>query len=353
MENNETFENLVENAFCFLDKSLEEFAQHQPKYSAINFYAAIELFLKARLLHEDWKLILSDPNPISRKEFDQGNFVSVNLSKAHKCLKSMKQGLTNDEYKCFSELGNHRNRIVHFFHLDQFDSQEIQNIVAEQCLAWYYLHPILAKKWEDIFEKYKNQISKYNDKMQEQHQYRLTEKFGQLKSTIFGKKKAGIKFHKCPSCKREALEENGDELPVLKCKCLVCSLEINGVQITCTACNSQQKLIGQPEHQCTSSSCSSSFTDEDVKKILLAWHVVKQDDSDDGYEANCGECQGELSVALLPSGKWMCSSCFVQFEQDDINQCDCCNALTTETLRDSFWTGCEHCEGESRRLGDK
>ena len=46
---------LTENSIDFLTEAIDGF-QVQPKYSIIHFYTAVELFLKARLLHEHWSL---------------------------------------------------------------------------------------------------------------------------------------------------------------------------------------------------------------------------------------------------------------------------------------------------------
>ena len=53
------FERLVENALDFLVCAIEEF-QVAPKYSVIHFSAAVELFLKARLMAEHWSLVVMD-----------------------------------------------------------------------------------------------------------------------------------------------------------------------------------------------------------------------------------------------------------------------------------------------------
>ena len=52
------FNRLVENAFDFLFKAISEI-EGQPKYSVIHFYAAVELFVKARLMKEHWSLVIS------------------------------------------------------------------------------------------------------------------------------------------------------------------------------------------------------------------------------------------------------------------------------------------------------
>ncbi|MBN1293095.1 MAG: hypothetical protein JXB48_14745, partial [Candidatus Latescibacteria bacterium] len=60
MKNNQ-LNKLIENAFDFFERSLDEF-EDNPKYSVIHFYAAVELFLKARLMAEHWSLVvLRDP----------------------------------------------------------------------------------------------------------------------------------------------------------------------------------------------------------------------------------------------------------------------------------------------------
>ncbi len=49
---------LVENAFSFINKALDEFPS-EPKFSLIHFATGVELFLKARLMAEHWSLIVA------------------------------------------------------------------------------------------------------------------------------------------------------------------------------------------------------------------------------------------------------------------------------------------------------
>jgi hypothetical protein len=46
---------ISESAFDFLESSVDEIKTH-PKYSVIHFATAVELLLKARLIHEHWSL---------------------------------------------------------------------------------------------------------------------------------------------------------------------------------------------------------------------------------------------------------------------------------------------------------
>jgi hypothetical protein len=73
------FDRLVENALDFLTKAIKGF-KTEPKYSMINFYAARELFLKARLMHEHWSLVvMKEPD---RDKFEAGDFASVSFEAA-------------------------------------------------------------------------------------------------------------------------------------------------------------------------------------------------------------------------------------------------------------------------------
>src|SRR4051812_16119935 len=74
-----TFDGLVKNALSFLTSSLAAL-QSNSKGSVIDFYTAVELFLKARLVHEHWTLAV-DSRP-DLKSFLSGDFVSVGFKES-------------------------------------------------------------------------------------------------------------------------------------------------------------------------------------------------------------------------------------------------------------------------------
>ncbi|MEQ4691025.1 hypothetical protein [Providencia manganoxydans] len=57
--NEQLFNSLVLNAIDFLYSSIDNLDK-RPKNSIVDFYTAIELFLKARLMLEHWTLILDE-----------------------------------------------------------------------------------------------------------------------------------------------------------------------------------------------------------------------------------------------------------------------------------------------------
>lgn len=345
MKKNVDFGKLVDNAFDFLDKARREF-ESEPKYSVIHFYAALELFLKARLLHEHWTLILTRPEVADLFKFQKGDFHSVSLKEAARRLSSIiQQGLTKDEFDCFLDLGDHRNRMVHFFHPGQHASKsEIEKIVSQQCRAWFYLHRVLTWRWKEVFASYHKKIDAYDKAMREQRKY-LAAKFDELKTDIDAAIANGSMFHVCPSCGHSSLEEDDTNVPVLGFKCRVCDFTANGVRIECLDCNTDNTLIVEPWHLCHG--CSHHFNEADVKNALSDWHSVTKDNMFEPYEASCGECQSHLSVVLLQNHEWMCSNCFTVFDSSDIGTCEWCSEHTTENLENSYFAGCEFCEGSA------
>src|SRR5262249_9189194 len=116
VEHDDFFDSLVQNAVEFLQRSLKLLEKH-PKHSVIDFCTALELFLKARLLREHWALVVSRIEDANLQSFKNGDFQSVTMDK---CLQRLHH-ITNEklhlhEEKCFEEIRNHRNKVVHFFH---------------------------------------------------------------------------------------------------------------------------------------------------------------------------------------------------------------------------------------------
>lgn len=341
MKKNSAFVKLVDNAFDFLDKAGREF-EKEPKYSVIHFYAALELFAKARLLHEHWTLILSKPETGDLVKFQKGDFHSVTLVEAQKRLSSViQEGLSGDEFNCFLELGGHRNRMVHFFHPDQHAKKlEIEAIVSQQCRAWFYLHRILTQRWKAVFSAYQGKVAAYDRSMRKQRRY-LKEKFAQLKDDIVAAKKAGSIFHKCPSCGYRAWEqEESNTVPLLEFNCRVCGFSANGVEISCPNCKADITLIGEAWHHC--GGCGESIEPNDVLTYLTSGTVLDKDDLSEGYEVNCGTCGDYHSVIKL-GGQWFCTNCFET--ADSAEQCEWCHDLSTGDTGDSYVAGCGHCEG--------
>jgi len=101
MNKEDMFNSLVENGLDFLFKAISEI-NDQPKYSVIHFYAAVELFVKARLMDEHWSLVVTKRQDPDKSKFFSGDFQSVSLDEAANRLKKIVgSGLSQAELDAF------------------------------------------------------------------------------------------------------------------------------------------------------------------------------------------------------------------------------------------------------------
>ncbi|MEW6238575.1 MAG: hypothetical protein AB1656_24585 [Candidatus Omnitrophota bacterium] len=339
------FNLVVENAFNFFKKSLEEFDK-EPKYSVIHFHAAVELIMKARLLWEHWTLIITRPETANLKRFRSGDFQSVSIKDAKARLESVVQdGLNKAEYECFLRLSDHRNRMVHFYHPGYTGNKaELEKIVVEQCLAWYHMSQIFGR-WSEQFQSYRKEIAKIDKAMHEHRKY-LKAKFDALAEDI---KNRGTTFSICPSCGFESFEEGVGDEPILDYECLVCKVRKTGLVVECPECGEQNKLIGEPWHECDK--CHHEFDENDVQAFFTKDCMYYDKDNPD-QSAHCGECGGYQMVVQV-NDTWICSQCFTKYDSEEIDYCDWCNSLSTGNLENSYYWGCAVCDGKSGWDSDK
>ncbi len=348
-EQKKMLKHLVENAIDFLSKSISELSQ-SPKYSVINFHAAIELFLKARLMSEHWSLIVSPKKEPDWLEFQQGKFNSVTLEEAAKRLEKIAQsGLSGKQIDAFRSVSRHRNQMVHFFHqaeTSEADNSRIREIVKEQLKAWYFLHDLLRGQWQSVFEGWLKQILEIDVKLREHHEF-LKVVFDELKPTITNQESKGYEFQKCPSC-GFASEQHETELnEIYRSECLVCVLKENCIQVSCTKCDDGILLFhGEPMANCPEcheehggSALLEAFVDE-----TKAYLAVK-DGGDYPFPINCGECCGYETVVEVGESKYLCTECFVV--TDSYGVCEWCNDESTNLSDDTMFSGCEFCDGRA------
>lgn len=346
MNNEEMFSRLVDNAFDFLFKAISEI-ERQPKYSVIHFYAAVELFVKARLMKEHWSLIISQRQEADWDKFIVGDFQSITLSEAaNKLKKVVRSGLSKAELDAFKEVANDRNKMVHFFHEAhsvEESSKFKRNIVKKQLKAWFFLHQLLIGKWKSEFLLWNEKISELDGELRNLHEF-LQVVFYNLKPQIEDNKKIGILYNECPSCGFEAQEHSGDENTVYEAKCLVCGLTENSLNIECPECEEPVILKNEGFGQCQS--CKKNLEPEDVAGALIdsgAAHIAAMEGDDSWGEGNCSECDGYHTVVRTENDEWICASCFGVFAS--LETCGWCNEPNTGDMEHSYVAGCNHCEG--------
>jgi len=342
-------DRLVENALDFLLHSVQEI-EAQPKYSIVHFHAAIELFLKARLLAEHWSLVVTKRRTPDWDKFVAGDFVSVSLEEAaDKLDKAVKSGLSQAEFNIFKDVTKHRNKTVHFFHEAHASTQDtalVPGLAKKQLTAWYHLHRLIVGRWKNVFEPWSDKIKKADRSLREIHAF-LQIVYDQRRPDIESLKSLGSTFDACPSCRFPAQEHKLDAKPY-EAKCLVCDLSERCVAIECPYCNENMIISGEGFAGCPH--CEDTLKPEQVADALLAPGIPVAFDGDDTLlPANCGGCDGRATVVPTELKidtdvrAYFCCSCFDLFPA--VHLCEWCSELSTGGMDAPNLSGCGVCEG--------
>ena len=346
MKQQDLLERLVENAMDFLSQSISEFDEH-PKYSVIHFHAAVELFLKARLLAEHWSLVVSKRKDPDWDKFVTGDFMSVSLDEASEKLdKVVRSGLGKRELKIFRGLTKHRNKMVHFFHeaVSAEENEKLHRTIArEQLTAWYLLHKVLTVRWSDVFSTWSVRLKEIDEKLREHREF-LQVVFDELGPEFKERQDNGVVFRDCPSCGFTSQEHTNDIGELYAAECLVCELTDKCLTIECPDCETQVVFVNEGFGKCEG--CERGFEPEYLADELTddsAEYIAVKEGDDSWQPGNCSDCDGYHTVVRLGDDAYLCSCCFGTF--DFFQHCGWCNEHNTGDMEDSYLTGCNFCDG--------
>jgi hypothetical protein len=338
----EMFERLVENALCFMRQALDDL-ETRPKYSVINFYAAIELFLKARLLHEHWSLTVSkDPD---WNNFVSGDFMSVNFEQARDRLdKVVRSGIDDKTRKRFDAIRKHRNRMVHFFHNNATDNTEA--IAIEQLNAWYELNRLLLKQWAEVFSPWFDEFIVIDNALAK-HRGFLKARFDALVPQLNNLRLAGTKIVKCPYCSFEAavIEAVMEPEGLQYARCQVCECGGELLDVCCPKCGNVSPLYGEDDGCFECDHCHYELKDKQLTKYLDESAASEDNYFADVVPADCGSCGG-IETVVLYGGRLLCINCLEVVEPGLLVKCDFCGTGRTGNFEDSDFRGCGRCDGK-------
>ncbi|MCY4656438.1 MAG: hypothetical protein OXC80_06435 [Gammaproteobacteria bacterium] len=337
---------LVESALDFLSQSLQEFHEERLKYSVIHLYAAVELFVKARQIKEHWSLLFVKNSEPNLTKFNKGDFRSVPLEDAATRLENLAQcGMGEQALKAFKSLGNHRNKMMHFFHEGTFAAKnelKRQEVVEEQLTAWYFLHTLLTSKWDVIFSDWSLQLMEIDKELRKLREF-LEVVYDQVREEISERQKKRIVFIECPSCSFNSQEHNASFGDLYDAECLVCGLIDHCVLIKCPDCNECVRIVNGGYYECEK--CGRDlYPSEVAEEFLSESSYGRKTDRDYSWNpVNCGYCddEGYQLVVRLKEDFYFCMFCFNNFTSLDV--CDCCNELNTRCMEESYWKSCEFC----------
>jgi hypothetical protein len=338
------FDSLVKNAIDFFKRSISEL-EKSPKYSLINFVAAIELFLKARLMLEHWSLIIDKPQDANISNFLNGNFKSIGIEEAVQRLKNIAGvTITEEERSSFNQMREHRNKLIHFFHpnyVTEPDSATLHSVVSEECKGWFFLHRLLTSKWGEEFIEYTPEINDLQTMMVKQRGF-LKAKFDDVRLKIENRRASGAIFTNCPYC---GFESNEQETilanSIIIGKCLVCEESVCRLMVPCPnpGCNKVSLILIGEDYKCES--CGYSITIDYLIKIFHQMWVSSGDNSQLRL-AYCSDCVYTQRPTVLPvEDKWFCMYCLTV--HDTVNKCEWCGEWVTGETGTYYSPGCVMC----------
>lgn len=257
------FGRLTENAFDFLGQALDQL-ETAPKHSVINFYAAVELFIKARLLLEHWTLVLAKEK--SRSSFEEGDFQSASFDLACTRLDQVVGSpLPPRARVAFDVVRKHRNRMVHFHHaIQEGEPATIAAIAVEQLTAWHWLHELLTSQWATEFSDYRPQIEAITDRLTS-HRIYVQVAYDNIRLDLQALSDQGIRLHACPFCELNTAVEREVEANLCHTECRICGHYWNDLYIECEECGASSTLMGGSS-ECTE--CTHVMYADDIERYV-------------------------------------------------------------------------------------
>ncbi|HJP61517.1 MAG TPA: hypothetical protein VJ865_16025 [Gemmatimonadaceae bacterium] len=329
------FDGLVTNAIDFMQRSAAEL-EDQPKYSVIDFFAGVELFLKARLLLDHWSLVIAQPERADLSRFLSGDFTSVGFKDAvYRLRHVVNEPISEDEEASFNSLREHRNKLVHFFH-DKYtgaaDASTIADVVSEQCKAWFYIHRLLSDRWAKNFAKHKAAITHLDAVYRRNRRY-LGARWEALEPEIKRQTKQGGQFLSCNFCGYGAGAVEKAHHGLYATKCRVCEAESSHILVKCQDCTKliEADDVGQGE-------CACGFE--------LDWDYLARTLSRGRVESPIAFCTCGYGIekTVIPFDKgYLCLSCHETGLT--LNDCEWCAETHLGELEASYIAGCTQCEG--------
>jgi len=337
-ESTSEFENLVRNGIEFLEKAMLQL-ERDPKHSVINFYTAVEILLKAPLVHEHWALVVVDRD-LNRQSYESGDFLSVSFEDACTRLATvLNKPLKKSAKEAYDKVRKHRNRMVHFYH-SGIDGRQRDEIKLEQAHAWFELNRFVTDTWREQFEPFASEFRRMERSLIANNHYAHA-KYEDLRPKIEGLKRSGKTIEDCPQCRTNACEVEEEADRLTSRRCMVCFHSETRVQVDCPECGDPDQFITAHDETFVCEKC-----DYEVSSIfgLLDQNTVRgtKDDFDSDTPANCDECQGYHTVCEYDGG-YLCTNCLTYF--DSVGRCQWCNDPMTGDTEDTYVTGCEHCDG--------
>lgn len=236
--------------------------------------------------------------------------------------------------------------MVHFCH-DAYssdpDSKLLEEVAAEQCMAWCYLHRKLTGAWSEYFKKHRKAIERLDKKLHG-HRAFLKAKFATLKLEIESETAAGVEYRTCLACGCHSARVSKVVEPVHQIECSVCGTRDTFIRIVCSKCNEPTDIDDMASASCQNEDCNADISLD----AAMEEYVPSYDPRDQEVAVYyCASCEYPEESATILGDRYFCFWCKQWF--DGVEQCEYCGErLVGFDAMGSGFSGCFMCEDAAR-----
>ena len=324
-------ERTLKNSLMFLLEGIQQI-ETNTRQSIVSFWTGVEIFIKSLLVEEHWSLIVKDRITINHKDFENGDFVSIDFQQSIALLENVFNiTLKMKTRNAFETIRKHRNKIIHFTNtqIEDRNAFELCYIFVEMSNVWDELQglrlPVIDFDENDLPKLYDNITNAINN-----HKVILEGKYQNVYELNLRHIKDDDIFL-CSSCNYKAVVVSAVNSIICEARCLVCSDENDVLKVECERCNNVNILYR------SKTVCANCQEQLDLMSHILGDTTPKNSN----LVATCHRC-GSQSVVNIES-IWFCLNCFSYHSTVAI--CYRCGSSVTHSTRKSHLDGCICCDG--------
>ncbi|HAT2150953.1 TPA: hypothetical protein I8050_001011 [Legionella pneumophila] len=334
---------LMDNAFEFAKRAAQDIISKDFKFAIINFCSSIEQIIKAKLIQNDWKCIVSNESSTSIDDFKNGDFKSIDISTA--LSKLDKPDNPKGYSKTIKRLFIERNKVIHFYNPKLHDEDEEELIANLIYQAWFKTHKFLSANRDKLY--FQPDFFLIHRELTVVKSY-LEEVYSKTLVEVREEEKKGKKILSCCTCGLEAMTADATDDLIKIGHCLICEHHIPFIEVRCT-CGMLNYLFELTEYYCVNMECNEKINClmVDIKGALSP--ISNEFEYGEEY-ADCNLCDSCDSVGMI-GDYYICSNCFEM--SAEINQCECCGKLSTNLSSESCIDGCPSCGGIMSQFSEK
>lgn len=341
-------EALITNGLDFLNKAREELEAGQAKFSVVSFWTAVEILMKVPLVQEHWTLACSGKK-MERRSYLAGDFQSVTYDEAYARLRDvLEKPLNKKTADIFKKVKNHRNRVVHFYHNELSEGDQLQ-VLTEQADAWFALNRMMRDDWSSLFGRLlRAKLATDEIRMLRSSEFYAGAKFRHedVEELMAAERDANRSVSQCTVCRQISVIHTQPEpdLPFFEAQCCVCHDREVRVEISCPGCHALNMMHADDEDF----SCSKCSFKLDRYSAINPEPITKHN-MHDSAPGGCVDCDGYDTVCKF-GDQYLCTACLTL--HDSLEMCDYCTYHSSSVPDISAAFGCSFCDGHRQTWED-